>query len=110
MAQSPIAVLIIVLATLTFEAILFGGPLVEGAAPKFSEEAAERDCGGFFGAAKCAAESVFNILGMIWGVIVFFFNLVTFNVPGAPLYVRVVLGGAISGALIWSLASLIRGN
>lgn len=102
MAKSPALVLAIVLSTMVFMTLLFGEEIAEKSFPTFEQPSS----GGFFG----ALDAILAILQGIWGVIVFFFNLLTFNIPGAPWYVRVVAGGLLGGGLLWSIAELFRGT
>lgn len=111
MAASPVAVLSVILCTLAFEGLLFGTELAEKSFPSF-DAPAERNCGAlqFLCDTADAVAAAFAVIQGIWGVFVFFFNLLTFNIPGAPWFVRLVAGGALGGGIIWSLAGLFRGN
>lgn len=109
MAASPIPVLLIVVATLTFQAMLFGSELAEKSFPTLEEPEAG-DCDGFLDGFACGVDYVVNFISVVFGVVAFFFNLVTFNVPGAPWFVRLLVGGAIGGSIVWSVATLFRGN
>lgn len=102
MAKSPVAVLAIILLVIGGEALLFGGDIAARSFPTFEEPTQS----GLLG----AIEGIVQIVSVIWGVVVFFFNLITFNVPDAPFFIRVPVGGILGSALIWSIASLIRGN
>lgn len=114
-AVSPLPVLIIVVGVLVFQALLFGGELAEKSFPTIkNEEGTTEDCDSVFGDFGCGVrnvlQSIWNFFRVIGGVIAFFFNLVTFNVPGAPWFVRLVVGSFIGSALVWSVAGLFRGN
>lgn len=102
MGSSPIAVLSIITLVLVFEGLLFGEEVAAYSFPTFEEP----QSGGFFG----VLEALLAIVQAIWGTVVFLFNLLTFNIPGAPWYVRVPVGGMMFGALVWSIAELIRGK
>lgn len=95
-------VLAIVLITLTFEGLLFGSEIAERGLPSFERP----NTGGFFG----ALDALLAIVSGVWGAILFFLNLVTFNVPGAPWWIRLPVGGLLGGGLIWSIAVLFRGG
>lgn len=103
MAPSPVPVLAVIILTISFQALLFGDELAERSFPSFEEP---EETGGFFGAFDVIAA----ILKTIWGVVVFFTNLLTFNVPGAPTFIRVIVGSIMGGGLIWSIATLIKGT
>lgn len=102
MAASPVPILAIIILTLTFEGLLFGSEIADRSFPSYEEP----QSGGFWG----ALDAVVAVVQVIWGAVVFFFNLITFNVPGAPWYIRVPIGAMLGGGLVWSLATLIRGN
>lgn len=95
-------VLAIIVVTLVFEGLLFGEELENFSFPQFEEPTS----GGFFG----ALEALLSIVKVVWGAVLFFFDLLTFNVPGAPWYVRVPVGAILGGGLVWSIATLIRGT
>lgn len=95
-------VLAIVLLTVTFEGMIFGQELAERSFPTYEEPQSS----GFFG----VLDALLAIVKVIWGAVVFFFNLITFNVPGAPWWVRLPVGGLIGGGFVWSVATLIRGG
>ena len=102
MAPSPIPVFVPVLALLAFMGLLFGEEIGEEGFPSYERP----DSGGLLG----VVEAVGGVLQMIWDVIVFFFNLVTVNIPGTPWFIRLIVGSIIGGTLTWSIATLIRGN
>lgn len=114
LASNPIPVLAIVLLTLAFEGLLFGNQLAGASFPASSTV----DFGGCSGSGLdyigCVIGNTFsfiiNVFKIIFGVVAFFFNLVSFNVPGAPWFVRLFLGGVMGGALLWSIAGLFRGD
>lgn len=102
MAPSPVGVLMTVIVTLTFTGLAFGEEIAQDSFPEFEEP----EGGGFWG----VLDALTAIVQAIWGAVVFFFNLITFNIPGAPWWIRVPVGTALTGSLGWSLASLIRGG
>lgn len=109
MAPSPVPVLAIVTLTLVFEALLFGGAIAHETF-KAPEEPPAIDCTGFFDGAACTINAVLGFFRSMWGVLAFFFALLTFDVPGAPWFIRLLVGTFVTGATIWSVASLIRGG
>lgn len=102
MASSPMVVLSVIVLTLVFEGLLFGEELAEASFPSFEQP----EGGGFFD----VLDAVLAIVQAIWGTVVFVFNLVSFNVPGAPWFVRAPIGFILGGGLVWSIATLVRGN
>lgn len=102
MAASPVKVLVVAVIVLAFEAMLFGAQLAEQSFPEFEQP----DSGGFFG----VIEGLLAVVDVIWGVVVFIFNLITFNVGGAPWWIRLPVGTVFGGSIVWSIATLIRGN
>lgn len=102
MGVNPVALLAVILLTLTFEGLLFGEEIAERAFPSFEQPTS----GGFFG----ALEAILAIVQAVWGGVVFFFELITFDIPGVPWYIRVPVGGILSGGLIYSIILIIRGG
>lgn len=125
MAASPITVMVIIAATLAFTAIIFGDTMAANSFPALGNTDFS-DChartGGFLGFITgdslgyigCIIGKMFNfvmnIFKVIFGTIVFIVNLISFNIPGAPWYVRAVIGTGFGGTLLWSMATLMRGN
>lgn len=100
--STAIKVLGIVLVTVAFEGLIFGAEIAERSFPAFDQP----QSGGFF----AVLDALLAIVQTIWGAVVFFFNLLTFNIPGAPFWVRVPVGGLIGGGFVWSVATLVRGG
>jgi hypothetical protein len=55
-------------------------------------------------------DTVGQLLVKIWGTVIFMFSVLSFNVPGAPWYVRVLISTIIVSPILWAVASLIRGR
>lgn len=53
---------------------------------------------------------VASVIHSVWNTVTFVFGAMTFNVPGAPLPFRFVIGVLVIGSLAWSIATLVRGN
>jgi hypothetical protein len=51
-----------------------------------------------------------SIINSVWGVVTMLVGALTFNVPGAPLWIRLPIAVTIVGSLTWSIATLVRGN
>lgn len=109
MAASPIPVLLIIVGTLVFQGMLFGSELAEKSFPTLEKPEAG-DCEGLIDGFVCGVNYVVDFFRVLFGVIAFFFNLITFNVPGAPWFVRAFLGAAMGCAILWSVVTLFRGN
>lgn len=102
MASSPVAILSIITLVLVFEGLLFGQQIAAYSFPSFEEPQSE----GFF----AVLDSLLAIVKTIWGTVVFVFNLLTFNIPGAPWFIRIPVAGIMGGGLIWAITELVRGN
>lgn len=102
MGNTALSVLAVILLTLTFEGLLFGEQIAERSFDGFSEPRS----GGLLG----GLDAILAVVQGVWGVVVFFANLITFNVPGAPWYVRLPVAGILGGGLVWSIAVLFRGG
>lgn len=98
---SPPAVMAALIAILTFESLLFGVEIAERTAPVF----AEPDSGGFWS----FLDPIISLIQGIFTMVVFMFNLITFNVPGADAWARFLVGGIQVSALGYGIAGLIRG-
>ena len=102
MGASPMPILAIVILVLVFEGLLFGEEIAEQALPTFNQP----QSGGFWG----ALDALISVVQAVWGSVLFFLSLLTFNVPGAPWFVRVPIGALLGGGLIYSVVTIIRGN
>lgn len=51
-----------------------------------------------------------DILGFVFDIIQFFFDALTFNVEGAPFYIRIPIAFAIVSSMVWAIINLIRGT
>lgn len=116
MASSPLVVLAIVSLTLTFEAMIAGSEIAAASFPEF-EALDDGTCDegvqcedGFFAGLKRIGNYIGNFFQIIWGVLVFFTKLMTFDVGGTPWPIRVPLSTLLIGSTVWSLATLFRGN
>ena len=114
MATSPLPFLIIITLTLTFEGLYFGQDLFTNSYPEFKEVNFGACTGNPLDVIGCwfanIGAIIANIAAAIFGTVVFFFNLLSFNIPGTPPAIRAILGTIFTGGIIWSIASLIRGN
>ena len=99
--KAPAAILIIIALTLTFQFVFLSSD--------YTEESYNIDEPSNNSSFDFDEPGPWNILSAIWNVVTTFVDLLTFNIPGAPLYVRFPVGITITGSLAWSIASLIRG-
>lgn len=95
-------ILAIIILVLTGEALIFGEEIAARSFPTFEQPQSS----GILG----ALDALLAVIQGVWGAIVFFFNLVTFNVPDAPFWVRIPAGAILGGGLVWSISQLFRGN
>ena len=100
MAKSPLLILFIILTVLAFEGLLFGAEIAERTFPQFNQPQG----GGFWS----NLDSIVALVEAVWGAVLFFLNLISFNVPGAPFWIRLPIGGLLGGGLVWSIANLIK--
>lgn len=119
--MNPIPFLAIILAVLAFEGLVFGQDLAASSFPTpsdvdFASCTADGvwNAGFGFGFIGCVFQQVLNVIvnffKFLYGTAVFFFGLISFNVGGAPLFVRFFLGSIFGGTILWSLAGLFRGG
>lgn len=101
---SPVPHLLVMTVVLVLQGAIFGAQLAEESFPEFEQPDSG---GGFFGG---ALDILGAIISAIWGVVTFVFNLVTFNVPGAPWFIRVPVATYFGGTIVWTIASLVRGG
>jgi hypothetical protein len=126
--MNPMAILVVVTLTLTFEGLLFGADVQSLPFPEITANPAscQAPSGGIYNVPvignivsgsdvlACWVGQTFLLLGqvvlMLLAVIAWFLSLATFNVPGAPLFVRFLMGTLIGGGMLWSVVSLFRGT
>lgn len=112
-SSGPIAAILIIAMTLAFEGLLFGSTIAEQSYPALIP-ASFSTCGGGIDGIACYIGTFFlfvaNLFIGIFGTAVFIFNLISFNVPGAPWFVRTVVGAGFGLTLGWAIASLFRGG
>jgi hypothetical protein len=113
LAGGPIAFLLIAVLCIGFESLIFGQELIESS---IYVTLSYGDCqaGSPLENVGCVILNVFkiiaNVLIVFASVIRFFFNALTFNIPGAPLLARVLVGTFFIGGVGWSIANLLRGT
>lgn len=115
MAASPIILTFVVVSSFIFQFALFGEEYASDSFGAFGElsegcDLSDNPLVAFFDGIKCAIDKVIDFFKILGGVIVFFFKLATFDIPGAPWYVRAILTATVTGGFLWSMATLFRGN
>lgn len=102
-------ILFVVISTLAFEGLLFGSEI---AADTFGDIVSpeEQDCSGFLDGVACVFTFIFDVFETIFAGIVFLFRLITFDVPGAPWWVKVPVAGLLGGGIILVVIQVFRGN
>lgn len=102
MAASPVKILILITLVTIFNALLIGATAEEEVFTPFQEPESD----GFF----ATLEALLAIVQAVWDVVTLVFDAITFNIDGAPFYIRFPLGAIMGFGLVWSIATLIRGN
>lgn len=110
MAASPIIVLAIVLMGQVFMAALFGEEYASDSFGDLGTLEGECNGDGFFAGIMCAVEKVVQFFQIIGAVISFFFKVAFFIIPGAPWYIQVPISTIVLASILWSVATLFRGN
>lgn len=110
MAASPTIVLAICIPTLVFQAMFVGAVQGEPEFPAFSTSSAVCNGSSFVDAISCPFYWIVDLFRVIVAGAAYFFGLLTFNVPGAPWFIRVVVSSLIGGPTVWAIVTLVRGN
>lgn len=104
MAPSPVPVLIIIGVYVAFYAVMAGTAEAEVNTYGVDQDPGiEAPSGGVFS----AIADVFSAISTVFD---FLIGALTFNVDGAPFWVRIPVGAGIIGSLAWSVVTLIRGD
>lgn len=101
---SPVAVLVIIAIYVGFYAVVSSEAEedVETYGLHQAPEAPDPDKGVF--------SAIADVLGTVGSVIGFIYGAITFNVDGAPFWLRIPIAVAVISSLTWSISTLIRGN
>lgn len=110
--MNPIPVLVIIATVLAFETAFLGAAVLEEIKPfQIHVDTTVEDCGAL--EVGCAIGNFFRpsvaAIAAIVNGIIFIGALATFNVPGAPTWIRVTLTLVLNFSLIWSIITLLRG-
>lgn len=106
---TAIALLFVIISTFAFEGIAYGNVLVEESFPTITDPGTP-SCTGFLDGVACALDWIVAVFQAIFGALTFIFNLLTFNIPDAPIPLRIVLSTVFDGGLVLLLVSIFRGN
>lgn len=108
--HAPIALLFVLAVGFVFQAAMVGDEINE-ISFEIDSPTNQSDEGGFLESFTPDAINMLTaIVGTIWGFVKTFFNFLTFNVPGAPGWIRFIVAMTINGSLAWSIVALIRGG
>lgn len=102
MAASPVAVLAIIGIYVAFYAVFGATATTDNPNVNAGDGAIDSDCGLVCGLG--------DILRIIFDFVELLFGALTFNVPGAPAYIRAPITIIIGASLVWSALTLIRGT
>lgn len=108
--HAPIALLFIIAVSFAFQMAFLGDEINEIEFEIDNPQNQTEDEGFFSDWTPDSLDALAAIIGTIWGFVKTFFNFLTFNVPGAPTWVRFIVGMTINGSLAWSLVALLRGT
>lgn len=104
---TAIGLLAVIVATFAFEGLVYGDALAEASFGAFGDSEATTCSDNNFG---CIVDFIVSVFQGIYGGIAFLFNLLAFNIPDAPTWVRFVLVGVLDGGLVLLIVSILRGN
>lgn len=107
MALNPIPVLIVLVVTNVFGGLIAGENVVVKRFDEISDPTENGDCGFF-----CieAVEVLAAIIQAVWATFLTIFDFLTFNITGAPAWLRAMIGFPVSGALVWSVVGTVTGS
>lgn len=114
---APVAILLIAAGVLAFQAVVYADEYAtQSIITSVDTPECVGDFSGIVGATAliaCRIQQGFlfivNVFLVIFSVVRFMFNAITFNVPGAPFYVRAMFATFFIGSLGWSIAGMFRG-
>lgn len=110
--STPYKVLMLIAIVLTFEAVFLSSDLIQNSADAPDNPERDYDINDPKNNSTFDFNEdpgVFGPLDAVWSAVSTFFGLLTFNVPGAPGWIRATVTTGLIGGLAWSLAALIRG-
>lgn len=104
---TAIGLLFVIMATFAFEGLVFGEELAEESFGEIEESTPGACSDNNFG---CIIDFISDLFSSIVGAVAFLFNLLTFNIPDAPWWIRLVLVGVVDGGAVLLIVSILRGN
>lgn len=118
---NPTPALAVIVMVLAFEGLLFGQDVVASSFPQFNDvDFADCFSTGFvssgfgLGYISCVVVQVFNIVinffKFMYGTVVFFVKLLSFDIGGAPTWIRFLVGSFFTASILWAIAGLARGS
>lgn len=112
MAASPIATIIILTLAMIFQALLAGEEYFSDSFGGLEEAEEECDEPTPFGPLVCFYRAVVHFVKTIGAFVKFIFKFTSFDVftSEAPWPIRVFFTTVIVALIVWSVATLIRGN
>ncbi len=129
MSTSPVKVLFGVTVVLCFQALLVGGEITEvnifgDSFQQDDPSVSYAECNGFLAGpliySGCLlgnlatffleANELISLFKAAINAFGIFLGLMTFNVPGAPFWVRMPVAMVVVGSSVWSLVTLMRGG
>ena len=111
--MNPTPILIGVITVITFQAILYGtsvqNPQGQGltfpTAPERYCQSTDLSCN----LARAVDYIVYTFV-IIGTTVYAFLSIISFNIPGAPIEVRLLVSATIVTAIAWAVAGLVRGG
>lgn len=102
MAFNPLPIIAVIAVSVAFQALVYGEQLVPEEAPDVEEP----DDGGFF----ASLDALLSVIKSIFTVVAFIGQSIVFPFPDAWWPIRFVGGTIQTTGLVWSIATLVRGN
>lgn len=111
--MNPMPVLVIVFLTLAFETMLLGSDVGQSVAPyQIHIDTTREDCAPL--AVGCGlmnfARPILAGIAFVVNGLIFIGGLATFQIPGAPLWLRTTFGSLITFSLVWVVITTLRGT
>lgn len=113
--DAGITALVVVGLTMTLVGLMFGVNIAESSYPDFRAVNFGACSGNALDLIGCwlanVGALVYNFFAFIIGTVAFMFNIMTFNIPGAPAWVRAMMTLLLGGPLLWLIGTkLFRGS
>lgn len=102
MAYNPLPIIAVIAVSVAFQALVYGDQLLAEAAPDIEQPSS----GGIF----AAFDGIVAIVQSIFAVVGFILESIVFPFPDAWWPIRFVGGTIQTTGLVWSIATLVRGN